>query len=148
MVTGRGDIASIAALYARYCSSSSGKRLRFKNKNSERKRPMPCAPAAIASLASAGVSILACNSMACPSRLTQGTWTRRSKRWRSSTSCACKLRYSLSIASSGATTTTPRWPSRITKSSSRINSLARPAPTSAGTFIPRARIAVCEVTPP
>jgi len=39
MVTGRGDIASIAALYARYCSSSSGKRLRFKNKNSDSSNP-------------------------------------------------------------------------------------------------------------
>ena len=44
--------------------------------------------------------------------------------------------------------TRPAWPSRISHSSSSISSLAQFRPTTAGTFMLRARMAVCEVVPP
>ena len=44
--------------------------------------------------------------------------------------------------------TMPASPSKISQSSSAINSLPRPKPMTAGTFMLRAKIALCEVAPP
>ncbi len=148
IVTGPPCIATTAARYASNCSSSPGRSRRLRNRNSERNRPIPCAPAARATAASSGRSMFAHSCTACPSSVTAGTCSRRSSSSRSRRPASCLPRYSASTASSGATMTMPCSPSRISQSSSRTRRLAIPRPTTAGTFIPRARIAVCEVAPP
>ena len=118
------------------------------NKNSLRNKPTPTAPALTATNASSGCSIFANNSTFSPSRVTADVLSKRDNLPRSSSPWRCLKLYSAKIIGLGSTMTTPASPSMITQSSCRIKVLAARAPTTAGIFILRATMAVCEVLPP
>ncbi|MNN10849.1 hypothetical protein D3C81_1237840 [compost metagenome] len=118
------------------------------NRNSERNRPTPTAPADSAAPASSAISILASSSISSPSSVTAGVWRSRCRRFFSSARSLCRWRYSSRMMAVGSTITSPASPSMMIQSSWRISSLALCTPTAAGISRLRATMAVCEVRPP
>ena len=100
------------------------------------------------SATSSGPSMLPSSSMVLPSIVDAGFVASRCSFARSMPSASWRSRYSESTAGSGLTMTTPRVPSMISWSFSRISARARCSATMAGMFRLRATIAVCEVDPP
>ena len=119
-----------------------------RNRNSVRNNPTPSAPESSTARVSEGSSILASRRMSTPSMVQAAAVLRRFSFSRSSSSCSLRIRYSSRICASGATINTPRAPSTISISPSRIMARALARPTMAGIAMLRARIAVCEVAPP
>ena len=97
---------------------------------------------------SCGSSMLAKSSIGMPSKEAAGVFFRRLSFFLSSLCCDWRSWYSASTIASGSTISTPWRPSTISRSFSRIMWRAWRRPTIAGMLRLRARIAVCEVTPP
>jgi len=92
--------------------------------------------------------MLASSSIFTPSRVSDSAVFRRFSLERSISRSDLRSRYSSSTRGSGLTITTPRVPSMITSSLSRITERASRRPTMAGMAMLRDRIAVWEVAPP
>ena len=148
IVTGLPPIPCTTLRYASNCSSSVGSPSRLRNRNSERKRPMPLAPLSSVCATSSGSSMLAESSTSCPSIVIAGLLLSRFSFARSSPISPCFSRYSASTDLSGLTMTTSLVPSTIRSSFSRISWRPLCVATTAGTLRLRATIAVCDVTPP
>ncbi len=118
------------------------------NRNSLRSRPMPAAPAWAISGSSAGISMLACSSIASPSSVTAGRRRSRASFCRSRAKAVTLRRAAASVSGVGLTVTTPAAPSTTTVSPGRAFWLSPATPSTAGMPSARSMMAAWPSAPP
>ena len=148
MVTLRPRIAFRTLLYAWYWSSSDGKWLGWRKRNSERKSPIPSPPCVRTESTSSGSSMLASMETSLPSTVSAGSCLSSFRMTYLRCHSFLRSSYSSRVSSSGSTMTVPRVPSTISSSPAFTWRVMSESPSTAGISLDLARMAVWEVFPP